>query len=100
MPLESLPLAVEASLVAAAAVLPPALFIALAFTFARARALSTTARELVSAAERIYAMDETAAATAGQLGRTEQMRVASILKRPNYEKIKRRDGNKWRKKDA
>jgi hypothetical protein len=66
------------ALTAAAMFLPPFLFVTLAFAFARAKALAVTARALAVASERLYAVDESAAAAAGQLGRSVRREIDAL----------------------
>ena len=58
------------AVIAAAMILPPFLCIAIAFTFVRTRALANSAEALAAASDRLYAVDESAASTAQQLGRS------------------------------
>jgi hypothetical protein len=59
----------QMALFAAAAVLPPLLFIAAAWALARGQAMRVTAQAMLEATDRLFAADETAARTAAQLGR-------------------------------
>jgi predicted DNA-binding ArsR family transcriptional regulator len=59
----------ELALVAFAAFAPPALFIVLAWAFARGQALAFAAEQLIESADRLFSADETVARTAARLGR-------------------------------
>jgi hypothetical protein len=59
----------RAALIAAAILLPPFLFIAVAFALARGAAMSEATRVLLTASDRLFAADETAAAGAARLAR-------------------------------
>ena len=59
----------QLALFAAAMVLPPSLFIAIAVAFARASQMGRTAEALQGAAEHLFTADDTAARSAAKLGR-------------------------------
>ena len=59
----------EFAILMAASFAPPLLFIAIAWTLARAQQLSVSARILAAATDRLFSVDESASRTAASLGR-------------------------------